>query len=79
MRGSETAAAGEVQIETAMSMSLDLPDADYDWIQFSGAWARERYVKERKLQQGIQSVGSLRGRLRPYAQSVCSAEAAHSR
>ena len=51
----------EVQIETAMSMSLDLPDADYDWIQFSGAWARERYVKERKLQQGIQSVGSLRG------------------
>lgn len=51
----------DYQIETAMSMSLDLPDADYEWIQFSGAWARERHVKERKLQQGIQSVGSLRG------------------
>lgn len=49
------------QIRTAMSMSLDLPDADYEWIQFSGAWARERQVKTRKLQQGIQSVGSLRG------------------
>ena len=55
MRGSENCGSREVQIETAMSMSLDLPDADYDWIQFSGAWARERYVKERKLQQGIQS------------------------
>lgn len=49
------------QITTAMSMCLDLPDADYDWIQFSGAWARERYVKNRKLQQGIQSIGSVRG------------------
>ena len=51
----------KLQIETAMSLSLDLPDADYDWIQFSGAWSRERHVKERRLQQGVQSVGSLRG------------------
>ena len=50
-----------LQIETAMSLSLDLPDADYDWIQFSGAWSRERHEKQRRLQQGIQSVGSLRG------------------
>lgn len=49
------------KLNTAMSMSLDLPDADYEWIQFSGAWARERYVKTRMLQQGIQSVGSTRG------------------
>ncbi len=26
-----------VQITRAMSMSLDLPDCDYEWIQFSGA------------------------------------------
>ena len=50
-----------VQLETAMSMSIDLPDADYEWIQLSGAWSRERYIKTRKLCQGIQSVGSLRG------------------
>lgn len=57
----ENKGAAEYQLQTAMSMSLDLPDADYEWIQFSGAWARERHVKTRKLQQGIQSVGSLRG------------------
>lgn len=51
----------DYQITTAMSMSLDLPDMDYEWIQFSGAWARERHVKTRKLCQGIQSVGSTRG------------------
>lgn len=49
------------QLTSAMSLSLDLPDADYEWVQFSGAWARERYVKKRMLQQGVQSVGSLRG------------------
>ncbi len=49
------------QLTRAMSLSLDLPDADYEWIQFSGAWSRERYVKTRLLQQGVQSVGSVRG------------------
>lgn len=49
------------QITRAMSLSLDLPDAEYEWIQFSGAWGRERYVKTRVLQQGIQSVNSTRG------------------
>ena len=51
----------DYQLTTAMSLSLDLPDDDYEWIQFSGAWGRERYVKSRRLQQGIQSVGSTRG------------------
>jgi len=49
------------QLTTAMSMCLDLPDDEYEWIQFSGAWSRERYVKIRRLQPGIQSVGSRRG------------------
>ena len=40
---------------------MDLPDYDYEWIQFSGAWSRERHEKVRKLEQGIQSVGSRRG------------------
>lgn len=50
-----------VHVTTAMSLSLDLPDKDYEWLQFSGAWARERYVKNRRLEQGILSVGSMRG------------------
>lgn len=48
-------------IEQVASLSVDLPDRDYYWMQLSGAWGRERYVKERKLQQGIQSIESTRG------------------
>ncbi len=57
----ENSGKEEVQLTTAMSLSLDLPDSNYEWMQLSGAWGRERHVKERMLQQGIQSVGSLRG------------------
>lgn len=49
------------QLTTAMSMNLDLPDDDYDWLQFSGAWGRERQLKTAHLRPGIQSVGSTRG------------------
>ena len=51
----------EVHLTTAMSLCLDLPDCDYEWLQFSGAWARERHLKVRRLEQGIQAVESLRG------------------
>lgn len=50
-----------VDVMRAMSLCLDLPDAEYDWIQFSGSWARERYPRRHRLDQGICSVGSLRG------------------
>ncbi|MEG0294336.1 alpha-galactosidase [Enterococcus sp.] len=48
-------------IEQLASLSLDLSDADYEWVQLSGAWGRERSVKERYLQQGVQSIESTRG------------------
>ena len=51
----------EMQLTTAMSLSLDLPDADYAWMQFSGYWSRERHLKERTLQPGITSINSTRG------------------
>lgn len=50
-----------VHLTRAMSLCMDLPDYDYDFIHFSGAWARERYAKQRRLEMGIQSVGSMRG------------------
>lgn len=50
-----------VQLTRAMSLCLDLPDCEYEWMQFSGAWARERHLKVRRLEQGIQAVDSLRG------------------
>ena len=46
---------------TAYSMCLDLPDPDYQWMQLSGAWARERHIITRDLEQGVQSIGSNRG------------------
>lgn len=48
-------------LDTAMSLCLDLPDDEYEWYQFSGAWGRERQLKKRRLQSGIQSIGSTRG------------------
>lgn len=53
--------AAPVHILNAMSLSLDLPDKDYVWMQLSGAWARERYVKNRPLEQGILAIDSMRG------------------
>ena len=53
-------------LESLASLSLDLPDADYEWLQLSGAWARERHIKERPLQQGIQSIESTRGISSPH-------------
>lgn len=50
-----------ISLETAMSMNLDLPDKEYEMIELTGAWSRERSVKERKLEHGIQSIYSMRG------------------
>ena len=48
-------------LKRVMSMSIDFPDYDFDMVQFSGAWARERHPKIRRLEQGVQSVYSMRG------------------
>ena len=50
-----------VVLNRALSASIDLPDADFEMLQLSGAWSRERHIKCRKLQQGIQGIGSRRG------------------
>ena len=50
-----------VFLERVMSFCLDLPDADYDLVQLSGSWARERTPVSHHLVQGIHAVESLRG------------------
>lgn len=45
----------------ALSMSLDFPDADFEMLQLSGAWARERHLRTRPLVRGMQSIESTRG------------------
>ena len=49
-----------VTLDRALSLQLDLPDADYDMLQFSGSWARERHLIRTPLRSGVQSIGSLR-------------------
>ncbi len=50
-----------VYVENIQSLCLDLLDNDYEWMQFSGAWGRERHLKNRKLEQGTTAIGSRRG------------------
>lgn len=50
-----------VYLTRAMSMCLDLPDHEYEWLQLSGSWARERHVKKRALTYGITAIESMRG------------------
>ncbi len=44
-----------------MSASLDLPDDEWEMLQLSGAWARERHVVARRLTPGRASIASPRG------------------
>ena len=59
--GYKNCGSDELYITGCMSSSLDLPSDEYEMVQLSGAWSRERYIKTRKLQPGIQSIYSARG------------------
>ena len=49
-----------VFLNRAFSAQLDLPDANYDFIQFAGSWSRERHLHRSHLRPGTQSISSLR-------------------
>lgn len=50
-----------VHLTRAMSICMDFPDMNYEWLQFSGTWAKERHLKVRKLEQGITAIDTMRG------------------
>ena len=50
-----------IMIEKAMSTCVDFIDMEFEMVHLSGAWARERYIKKRKLEMGIQSIQGLAG------------------
>lgn len=50
-----------IVLDRVMSASVEFVDSDYEMIHLAGAWSRERYVKSRKLEMGIQSIQSLAG------------------
>ncbi len=50
-----------MELLRALSMSVDFANDQYDMLQLSGAWARERYVHKRPLVPGLQAIESRRG------------------
>ena len=50
-----------ISLSIAMSLCLDLPDMDWQMLHFTGAWGRERQLRQRDLAIGTQSIASLRG------------------
>lgn len=55
-KGEET-----IVLERAMSASVEFSDMEFEMVHLAGGWARERYVKNRKLEMGIQAIQSLNG------------------
>lgn len=51
----------QLNLTRALSASVDFFDSDFEMIHLSGSWARERHVKVRKLEQGVQRIASARG------------------
>ncbi len=50
-----------VYLDKAMSLSLDLPDCEYDMLTLVGSAARERHPGRSSIHEGIQSIYSKRG------------------
>ncbi|WP_117169926.1 alpha-galactosidase [Paraliobacillus sediminis] len=53
--------SADANLLRALSASFDLNDSEYEMVHLSGSWARERHVKKRPLQAGLQSIASTRG------------------
>lgn len=51
----------KITLLSALASCVDFPDKDYVMIDLAGAWSRERNIRERKLDYGVQSVHSIRG------------------
>lgn len=51
----------KIILDRALSASVEFTDSNYEMVHLAGAWSRERYVKTRKLEMGIQSIQSLAG------------------
>lgn len=51
-----------LRLEKALSVCVDFNDCDYDWMQFSGSWARERKPEIHDLSSsGVTQIESMRG------------------
>ncbi|MEK4157812.1 alpha-galactosidase [Paenibacillus odorifer] len=48
-------------LKRVLSANVDFHDSDYDMLQLSGTWTRERHIHKRPLVPGIQRIDSKRG------------------
>ena len=51
----------DVNINRVLSANVDYRDSDYELLQLSGAWARERHIIRKEIRSGSQSIESRRG------------------
>ncbi len=50
-----------IKLKSVMSMSVDLPDMNFDFINLTGSWARERHINKTKLARTKIEVSSAKG------------------
>ncbi len=62
-RSAEIKNLGEenLKLQSALSMSLDFCESNFEMLQLSGAWGRERHLKRSPLVQGLQQIESKSG------------------
>ena len=53
--------ADSLYIEKIASANIDIQDSNFEFLHLAGAWGRECHIKRRRLEQGMQSIGSARG------------------
>ena len=51
----------DVNINRVLSANVDFRDSDYELLQLSGAWARERHIIRKEIRSGSPSIESRRG------------------
>ncbi|MFB9330829.1 alpha-galactosidase [Paenibacillus aurantiacus] len=57
----ENNGGADIVLNRALSASVDFSHADFDMLQLSGAWTRERHLVKRPLAPGINRIDSKRG------------------
>lgn len=57
----ENRSNSEYNIDSLKSMSLDIPNENFDLITLNGIWAREKIVNREKINPGIKEISSIRG------------------
>jgi alpha-galactosidase len=50
-----------IKLLSALSVSVDFRDSDYDFLHLHGAHVKERHIERKPLRHGIQSIESTRG------------------